>query len=148
MPVSTVGAVSAGIATDIAIAAEGSGSGSGSGSSIPVPEEVTATNGLRYRSHSKHTPGQAGNRRNASIEPRNSLDLFESSIPSSKNPNVRFTFDQNTKTLHRFFDNENGQWHWSGSRNFSNPGANPPPLTSGQIPIDIKREFNLPRKGW
>lgn len=46
-------------------------------------------------------------------------------------------------TLHRFFSDNNGVWHWSGS---TNQGENS--LTSSQVPIDIIRLFILPGKGW
>lgn len=46
-------------------------------------------------------------------------------------------------TFHRFFNDGNGTWHWSGS---TNQGLNS--LTLQQVPTDIIRLFNLPRKGW
>ncbi|TYQ15992.1 UNVERIFIED_CONTAM: RHS repeat-associated protein [Acetivibrio alkalicellulosi] len=115
----------------------------GSKSNIPVKDKTTASNGLDYQSNSKHTLGQPGNRPNAGIEPKNSLDLFGESTPSTQYPELRFTFDIETNTLHRFFNNGNGTWHWSGS---TNQGVNS--LTGSQVPIDIKRLFNMPKKGW
>ena len=115
----------------------------GKGSNIPVPETVTAENGLNYKSNPKHTPGQQGNRANAGSEPHNSLKLFENSVESSKNPGVRYSYDESTGILHRFFNSGDGTWHWSGS---TNQGANS--LQSKDIPIDIRRIFNMPKKGW
>ena len=57
------------------------------GNGVPVKEKTTASNGLDYKSNPKHTPGQPGNRPNAGIEPKNSLDLFGDSVPSTSKPN-------------------------------------------------------------
>ena len=84
-----------------------------------------------------------GNKLSAGIEPSNSLELFENSIESPVRPDVRFAYDELTGTLHRFFNDGNGVWHWSGS---TNQGRNS--LTGDEIPIDIKRLFKLRRKGW
>ena len=46
---------------------------------------------LTYKSNSKHTPGQSGNRSDAGIEPRNSFELFEDSIASSEKTKQRYT---------------------------------------------------------
>ena len=51
--------------------------------------------------------------------------------------------DSTTNTLHRFFNDGNGTWHWSGS---TNQGVNS--LSANEIPIDIKRLFGLQGKGW
>lgn len=110
---------------------------------IPVKDTTRASNGLDYQSNPKHTPGQPGYRQNAGVEPHNSLDLFNNSVPSTVNSNQRYTYDKVTDTLHRFFNDGNGTWHWSGS---TNQGANS--LTSGDVPIDIRRLFDLPGKGW
>lgn len=110
---------------------------------MPVPEKTKANNGLFYKSNEKHTLKQMSNRHNAGIEPRNSLKLFENSVASTKKPNIRFTYDKVTSTLHRFFFDGVDTWHWSGS---TNQGVNS--ITSSQVPIDIIRLFNLPRKGW
>ena len=115
----------------------------GNGGGVPVQNVTTASNGLSYRSNSKHTLGEAGNRANAGIEPSNSLELFGKSIPSSKNSNVRFAYDDTTKTLHRFFGDDNGIWHWSGA---TNQGRNS--LSQRDVPIEIIRIYNLKRKGW
>ena len=113
------------------------------GSGIPVKEKTTATNGLQYKSNPKHTPGQPGNRANAGIEPKNSLDLFNNSIASTQKNHQRFAFGSDTNTLHRFFCDQDGVWHWSGSTNQGNYS-----LTRQQVPSDIIRYFDLPRKGW
>ena len=115
----------------------------GNGGGVPVQNVTTASNGLSYRSNSKHTLGEAGNRANAGIEPSNSLELFGKSIPSSKNSNVRFAYDDTTKTLHRFFGDDNGIWHWSGA---TNQGRNS--LSQRDVPIEIIRIYDLKRKGW
>ena len=113
------------------------------GSSIPVQNITRAANGFYYKSNPKHTLGQTGRISNAGIEPRNSLDMFGRSVQSTKHPNQRFFFDTDTKTLHRFFNDGNGTWHWSGS---TNQGVNS--LRLNQVPIDIRRLFNMSRKGW
>ncbi len=110
---------------------------------VPVKKITKTPNGLLYQSNPKHTPGGAGNRPNAGIEPRNSLKLFCKSVPSSEKPNVRFTYDSKTKTLHRFFGNANGVWHWSGSTNQGKYS-----LTKDQVPSDIIKHFNINAKGW
>ena len=118
--------------------------GSGGRQGVPVGTRTKASNGLYYQSNPKHTPGQPGNRPNAGVEPRNSLELFESSIESRQQPNVRFALDKTTGYLHRFFSDAQGTlWHWSGA---TGQGANS--LTGAQVPNDIKKIFNLPMKGW
>ena len=118
--------------------------GSSSGKSgVPVKERTRASNGLYYQSNPKHTPGQPGNRPNAGIEPRNSLELFEQSVPSTQNPTQRYTYDSASQTLHRFFSDGHGTWHWSGS---TQQGSNSIPGSS--VPTDIKRLFGLKMKGW
>ena len=112
-------------------------------SQLPVEKKVTASNGLEYKSNSKHTPGAQGNRNDAGTEPRNSLKLFEESVLAKNNPNVSFSYDKETGTVHRFFSDKNGVWHWSGSTN-----QGPNSLKGNQIPIDIKRLFNIKSKGW
>ena len=117
--------------------------GPGGTGPIPVQSKTTASNGLEYKSNPKHTPGQPGYRSNAGIEPHNSLDMFNESIPSTTKPNQRYAYDKNTKTLHRFYNDGNGEWHWSGS---TNQGANS--LRGNEVPNDIKNSFGLPKKGW
>ena len=114
----------------------------------PVPEpRKSEKNGLTYKSNPKHTRGQPGNRPNAGIEPRNSFELFENSRVSTMGKG-RYTYEESTKTVHRFFSNAEGtEWHWCGS---TNQGANS--LRSIDIPKDIlkafKNEFGLKLKGW
>ena len=112
-------------------------------SGIPVPEKTKASNGLDYQSNPKHTLGQPGNSPNAGIEPQNSLELFGNSVQSTKNPNQRYAYDESTGTLHRFFNDGNGTWHWSGS---TNQGQNS--IRGTDVPNDIKNIFDLPKKGW
>ncbi|MEZ3422378.1 MAG: hypothetical protein K1W39_01540 [Lachnospiraceae bacterium] len=111
--------------------------------SVPVKEKTKAKNGLFYKSNPKHTPGQSGNRHNAGVEPRNSLELFENSVSSADKPDARFTYDKETKTLHRFFNDGIDSWHWSGS---TNQGSNS--LKRQNVPKDIQKKFNLKKKGW
>jgi filamentous hemagglutinin len=124
-------------------AGKNSSSNGGNKGNIPVKDKTKASNGLDYQSNQKHTPGQPGNRPNAGIEPQNSLDLFGESIPSTKKPNQRFTFDKKTIHYTVFFEDGNGTWHWSGS---TNQGANS--IHGSKVPTDIKNIFNLPKKGW
>lgn len=57
---------------------------------------------------------------------------------------VRFAYDEQTNTLHRFFSDKNGEvWHWSGS---TNQGINS--LSSKDIPIDVLRHYGISPKGW
>jgi len=104
----------------------------------PVPESrKSEKNGLTYKSHTKHTRGQRGNRQNAGIEPKNSFELFENSRASTTSKG-RYTYEESTKTVHRFFSNHEGtEWHWCGS---TNQGVNSIP--SKDIPRDIKKAFS------
>ncbi len=111
----------------------------GKGSALPAPEPVTASNGLVYESSPKHTPGQTASRPNAGLEPRNSLDLFANSVQGKKGQ--RFAKDAKGNT-HRFSDSNNGTWHWSGST-----GDKRNILRKDDIPIEIRRSFNVPGKG-
>lgn len=111
-------------------------------SGSPVKDVTEASNGLKYQSNTKHTPGGSGNRADAGIEPKNSLELFGESITSHGKPNVRYAYDSKTKTLHRFFES-NGIWHWGGS---TNQGYNS--LKKGHVPTDIVRHFKINPKGW
>nr|WP_253907330.1 hemagglutinin repeat-containing protein [Herbaspirillum rubrisubalbicans] len=101
-------------------------SGKSGGSALPVPEMVVARNGLSYKSNTKHTPGAGGSRFNAGTEPSNSLEIFNSSIETSK-PGVRLAVDKQGN-VHRFFDDNNGTYHWSGSSADMNS-----PLTIGDL---------------
>ncbi|MGW8308671.1 MAG: two-partner secretion domain-containing protein [Achromobacter pulmonis] len=109
------------------------------GSALPAPETVTASNGLVYKSGPKHTPGQTASRPNAGLEPRNSLDLFANSVQGKKGQ--RFAKDAEGN-IHRFFDSNDGTWHWSGSTGDKRNG-----LGKDYIPIEIRRLFNVPGKG-
>ena len=83
---------------------------------LPIPESTVASNGLKIESNPKHTPGAAGSRPNAGIEPKNSLSLFENSI-ATKDPKIRLAID-NEGNIHRFFNSSkdgSGAYHWSGS---------------------------------
>ncbi|MGV3347124.1 VENN motif pre-toxin domain-containing protein, partial [Enterobacteriaceae bacterium LUAb1] len=109
--------VQAGIVASAAASAFGGISKVGKGSAIPVPNPVKASNGITYQSNSKHTLGGVGNRPNAGIEPKNSLSLFENSIPlniKGKEHKARYTIDNNGD-IHRFSPDNTGGYHWSGS---------------------------------
>lgn len=83
---------------------------------LPIPEKTTASNGLDVESNTKHTPGAPGFRPNAGVEPKNSLDLFEKSVPTG-DPKVRLAID-NEGNIHRFSNSSKdgtGSYHWSGS---------------------------------
>lgn len=87
------------------------------GSAIPVPTPTKASNGLVYQSNSKHTLGGEGNRPNAGIEPKNSLTIFENSVPlaiKGREHKARYALDSNGN-VHRFSPDNTGSYHWSGS---------------------------------
>ena len=140
---SQAGTASGGVAAGGALPPD-KGPNKQTGDSVPVKDVTVAENGLKYKSNPKHTRGQSGNRPNAGIEPRNSLDLFSKSIPTKDSPYVRFTYDPINKTVHRFFCGPDGVWHWSGSTNQGPYNS----LTGAQIPTDIKKAFGLKLKGW
>lgn len=102
---------------------------------MPIPEKVTADNGLQVESNPKHTPGMPGNRQNAGVEPKNSLELFNSSVPGEER--VRYAIDGNGD-INRFFDDGNGVYHWTGST-----GDKVNPLNVSKIPVSVKRELNF-----
>lgn len=102
---------------------------------MPIPEKVTADNGLQVESNPKHTPGMPGNRQNAGVEPKNSLELFNSSVPGEER--VRYAIDGNGD-INRFFDDGNGVYHWTGST-----GDKANPLNVSKIPVSVKRELNF-----
>ena len=101
---------------------------------VPFPDVVTLDNGLKYQSNIKHARKGIGARPGlvASIEPRNSLDLFKKSVPTS-NPksDLRFYFDG--EVVHQFALS-NGVYHWAGIKGKQQ---------ANQIPIDIKHHFNI-----
>jgi filamentous hemagglutinin len=79
-----------------------------------------------------------GNRPNAGTEPRNSLDLFNSSVPGGDG--VRYAIDSNGN-INRFFSDGNGVYHWSGAT-----GDSAAPLNVSKIPIDVKRALGFKGK--
>ncbi|WP_240153692.1 VENN motif pre-toxin domain-containing protein, partial [Erwinia amylovora] len=131
------------IIAGVALSALGGVSKAGKGSPLPTPKATTAQNGLVYKSNPKHTPGQQSNRPNAGIEPQNSLEIFEKSIPSTKkygNKEVRYAIDQNG-SVHRF-EGTNGEYHWNGST-----GDKKNPLNKNDIPNEVKKQLGLSGKG-
>lgn len=115
----------------------GGGIGKGKGSAMPVPVPTKASNGLVYQSNGKHTPGQLGYNRNAGTEPKNSIQLFGSSIENGKK---RYALDENGN-VHQFTNTNDGSWHWSGST--GDPSV---PLKKNDIPSAVKKELGLPGK--
>ncbi|EJA8226277.1 hypothetical protein MUZ84_004911 [Salmonella enterica] len=115
----------------------GGGIGKGKGSAIPVPVPTKASNGLVYQSNGKHTPGQLGYNRHAGTEPKNSIQLFGSSIENGKK---RYALDENGN-VHQFTNTNDGSWHWSGST--GDPSV---PLKKNDIPSAVKKELGLPGK--
>lgn len=80
---------------------------------LPIPEPTVANNGLTVESNTKHTPGAQGFRPSAGIEPRNSLELFGNSISIDGNK-ARYSMGIDG-SIHRFFPDNVGTYHWSGS---------------------------------
>ncbi|CAH2901590.1 MAG: Putative large exoprotein involved in heme utilization or adhesion of ShlA/HecA/FhaA family [uncultured Paraburkholderia sp.] len=111
---------------------------SGNDNRLPIPETVTADNGLEVTSNPKHTPGMRGNNPTAGTEPRNSLDLFNSSV--SGGDSVRYAIDA-SGNINRFSSDRNGVFHWSGST-----GDTSVPLNVSTIPIDVKRSLGFKGK--
>ena len=111
---------------------------SGKGSAIPYKDPVVSSNGLSYKSNPKHTLGEQGNRPNAGIEPKNSLELFNDSVVSGKK---RYAKDSDGN-LHQFTNANDGTWHWAGS---TGQGKNS--LKPNDVPHDIKKKFDMPMKG-
>ncbi|MBP2153425.1 hypothetical protein [Erwinia rhapontici] len=122
--------------TSAAGIAAGIGKG-GKGSSLPTPTTTSAANGLNYQSNPKHTPGQQGYSFNAGTEPKNSIDLFGTSVASGKK---RYSIDSEGN-VHQFTNTNDGTWHWSGST-----GDKTVPLKKSDIPNSVKKEFGLPGK--
>ena len=110
-------------------------------SAIPIPDKVIAKNGLSYKSNPKHTSGGSSNNPKAGIEPPNSLELFNNSIPASGDSKKRFAVDRNGQ-VHQFTDSNDGTFHWAGS---TSDARNPLPLST--VPPNVKRALNLPMKG-
>ncbi|MCG7366321.1 hypothetical protein MHZ90_09240 [Pantoea sp. ACRSH] len=114
------------------------GVGKGRGSALSLPTLTKASNRSFYKSNSKHTPDQQGNRPDAGVEPQDSLKLFEHSIPSTNqysNREVRFAVD-GQGNVHRFVG-INGEYHWNGSTADKNA------LTSAQIPTAIQKQLGV-----
>jgi len=80
---------------------------------LPIPEPTVASNGLKIESNSKHTPGAQGFRPNAGIEPKNSLELFGDSVSIDVNK-ARYSMGVNG-SIHRYFPDNTGTYHLSGS---------------------------------
>ncbi|WP_425127550.1 hemagglutinin repeat-containing protein [Burkholderia gladioli] len=104
-------------------------------SRLPIPEKTTADNGLQVESNPKHTPGMRGNRANAGTEPKDSLDLFNSSI--SDGGSARYAIDS-SGNINRFYSDGNGVFHWTGSA-----GDGRSPIDVSTIPIKIKRALGF-----
>ncbi|AWH89987.1 hypothetical protein HYN51_04010 [Limnobaculum parvum] len=113
--------------------------GSGKGSALPTPIPTTASNGLSYKSNPKHTPGQQGYSYRAGTEPKDSIELFGASVVSGKK---RYAKDAEGN-VHQFTNTNDGTWHWSGST-----GDKSVQLDKNMIPADVKKQLNLPKKGW
>ena len=111
---------------------------------LPIAEKTIAENGLKIESNTKHTIGQQGSRPDAGIEPRNSLDLFNKSIPDPTKPSVRWTVDK-SGGIHRFSGKGgDGTFHWSGS---TVDAKNPMDLDPKLIPKVIIELAKITRKG-
>ncbi|WP_199027150.1 hemagglutinin repeat-containing protein [Ralstonia sp. ASV6] len=102
---------------------------------MPIPEKVTANNGLQVESNPKHTPGMPGSNVRAGTEPRNSLELFNNSIPGDRNKRYAIDSDGN---INRFSTDGNGVYHWSGST-----GDTRNPLELSPIPKEVKRDLGF-----
>ena len=113
----------------------GSSKGQGAESSVPVPQAISikiknpdkTVSETTYKSNPKHTPGQLGFKFDAGIEPKNSVQLIESSVQIGKQ---RFAIDDKGH-IHRYMggDRKNEPWHWAGS---TSDKKNPLSLTSQQ----------------
>jgi filamentous hemagglutinin len=101
-----------------------------------APRAEAPNNGLPYESNDKHTPGTNGYDPKGGIEPRNSFDLFGNSVAhinANNGKETRYTVDANGE-IHRFSNDGNGIWHWSGSSADVNN-----PLAGNAIPTEIRR---------
>jgi filamentous hemagglutinin len=105
---------------------------------LPIPDVTKGDNGLQVESNPKHTPGMGGNRPNAGTEPKNSLDLFNSSVAGGDR--VRYAIDSNGN-INRFSTDGNGVYHWSGST--GDPSA---PMNASNIPIEVRRSLGFKGK--
>ncbi|WP_373566658.1 VENN motif pre-toxin domain-containing protein [Neisseria dentiae] len=101
---------------------------------VPVPEVVKASNGLLYQSNIKHSGRGVGSRPGhvASIEPPNSLQMFEKSVPIANiNSKMRYYFDG--EVVHQYALS-NGTYHWAGVKGKQQ---------ANQIPREIKVHFGI-----
>ncbi len=105
---------------------------------MPIPEKVTAGNGLQVESNPKHTPGMPGNNPRAGTEPRNSLELFNSSVPGGEK--TRYAIDSDG-SINRFYDDGNGVYHWTGST-----GDKRVPMDPQSVPVGVRRSFGFKGK--
>jgi len=111
---------------------------------LPIPAKTIAQNGLKIESNTKHTLGQLGNRSDAGIEPRNSLELFNNSIPDPTNQGVRWSVDVDGG-VHRFSGKGgDGTYHWNGS---TSDDRNPIPQNKKYIPQTVLSLTKMKRKG-
>ena len=120
---------------------------SSTGSSVPVPSETTVTfrkgkdsYELKYQSNEKHSLGHGGKRpgHEASLEPKNSLELFQQSI--SVKDGMRVTFDKSTGEVHQFFSgtgNNRNLYHWAGTLNRNR---------IDKLNIQLRRKLGIPGK--
>ncbi|MEJ8859982.1 hemagglutinin repeat-containing protein [Variovorax robiniae] len=81
---------------------------------LPIPRPKIGANGIPIESNGKHTPGMPGYYTDAGTEPRNSLEICNHSVPTRGDPSVRLAVDAQGN-VHRFFDDNTGVFHWSGS---------------------------------
>ena len=109
----------------------------------PQPVAVKSKNGEYYKSNTKHTLNQPGNRTDAGIEPKNSLELFNDSYQSG---GKRYALDANGN-INQFTYTNTGDntWHWAGRT-----GKDQRPeqrLDGNNIPQDVINHFGLnPKK--
>ncbi|MEI1722104.1 hemagglutinin repeat-containing protein [Acinetobacter baumannii] len=113
---------------------------------LPVSTPTVANNGLIYKSNPKHTPGGEGNRPNAGIEPKNSLELFEKSIPVSGDSSKRYSVDSKGN-IHQFTYEGTGSntYHWAGRTGID---QNPQQIMKvNKIPNEVFQHFGInPKK--
>nr|WP_289709851.1 VENN motif pre-toxin domain-containing protein [Actinobacillus suis] len=114
------------------------------GSAIPYPnpEKVQiADKEVTYKSNAKHTKGMPGNRPNAGIEPRNSLELFRNSVVDGKK---RYSIDSQGN-IHQFNSNKEGtEWHWAGRTGRDQPASQI--LDTKNISNDILKKLGTTEK--
>ena len=106
-------------------------------SRLPIPQPTVGANGIPVMSNGRHTPGVLGYNPTTGTEPRNSLDLFNNSVPDPKDPATRYSVDSQGH-INRFFGDNNGIFHWSGST-----GDRVAPLNPDRIAISVRRLFGF-----